>query len=83
MTIKIDGGRLTLDDVARFLEGPERVVVSSKVISRLKKVRRFIDRKLASHEPFYGINTGFGFLADRRIPDDDLEKISSCPMPWV
>jgi histidine ammonia-lyase len=75
MTIRIDGGRLTLDVVARFLEGPEQVVVSSKVTPRLKKVRRFIDQKLASREPFYGINTGFGFLANRRIPDDDLEKL--------
>lgn len=75
MTIKIDGGRLTLDDVARFLGGTERVVVARGVTSRLKKVRRFIEQKIASHEPIYGINTGFGILANRRIPDEDLEKL--------
>ncbi|MFH0798960.1 MAG: histidine ammonia-lyase [Pseudomonadota bacterium] len=71
----IDGGALSLAEMKEFLEGGVRVAVSSKAMARVKRARAFVEKKLASREPFYGINTGFGMLADRPIPPADLEKL--------
>ncbi len=74
MTLKIDGGKISLVEIRRFLGG-EKIEISAEAIARLKKVRSFVDRALDSGEPHYGINTGFGMLANKIIARDDLEKL--------
>jgi histidine ammonia-lyase len=73
--IILDGQSLTLADAQAFLEGKAKVRVTQDTMRRLGTVRKFIEKKMASHEPFYGINTGFGMLAAKRIPDEDLEEL--------
>lgn len=75
MTITLEGGGLTLDDVRAFMKGSDEVEVHAGVIKRLVKVRAYVDQKLASHEPFYGINTGVGLLANKRISDEELDQL--------
>lgn len=73
--ITLDGKSLTFDDVRTFLKGKAKVNVSQEALRYLKNSRKFVEQKLLSNEPFYGINTGFGMLASERIPDRDLEKL--------
>jgi histidine ammonia-lyase len=40
--------------------------------SRVTRSRKIVDRALADGRPHYGINTGFGVLADKRISDGNL-----------
>jgi len=75
MTIKIGKGKLGLDDIEKFIYDDEKVAVSGKCRAELRRVRKFVERKLKSDIPYYGINTGFGLLADKRIPDKDLELL--------
>lgn len=74
MVIKIDGGGISLAQIKSFLEG-EKIAVAADAMARVKKARAFVDRTLDSDEPHYGINTGFGRLARKRIPLRDLEKL--------
>lgn len=74
MSIKITGDRFSLDDIKRFLKGA-KVSVPSEVAAKLKKTRAFVEKKLNSKEPFYGINTGFGILANQRIDDKNLKLL--------
>ena len=73
--ITLDGKSLTLEDIGYFLKGKAKVRVANESLRRLKSSRNFVEEKLSSHEPFYGINTGFGMLASKRIPDRDLKKL--------
>lgn len=75
MNIILDGKSLTLAQVENFLNGSAKVHVTPETLRRLKQGRAFVDKKLKSHEPFYGINTGFGMLAHKRISDKDLELL--------
>jgi histidine ammonia-lyase len=75
MTIKIGEGKLTLEDIANFIYDDEKIAISAKCRANLNRVRKYVERKLESDIPYYGINTGFGLLADKRIPDDQLELL--------
>jgi len=74
MSIRIDGSPFSLDELRRFLEG-EKVEVSPSSKSRVRKVRAFVERALKSDRAYYGINTGFGLLSNRRIPKKELERL--------
>src|SRR5210317_43016 len=39
--------------------------------------RRIVEHALLDGEAHYGINTGFGVLADKRISDDELAKLQT------
>ena len=73
--LRIDGGSISFEDLKLFMDGKASVALSPQAKKRLLKVRAFVDKKLSSDEPFYGINTGFGILARQRIPRKDLEKL--------
>ena len=42
---------------------------------RVDAFRQIVEKALDSGETFYGINTGFGYLSDVTIPDDQLEQL--------
>ena len=43
----------------------------------LQRSRQFVDRALADGNPYYGINTGFGALAQKRIGSGDLSRLQT------
>ncbi|RPI28185.1 MAG: histidine ammonia-lyase [Acidobacteria bacterium] len=43
--------------------------------SRVRAARRLVEEALKGDEVYYGINTGFGALAQNRIPPDQLLKL--------
>lgn len=71
------GPSLTLDStsVRRLLLPGSRVTLSAQARRALNDSRAAIDRALGSGRPHYGINTGFGSLANRRINPDDLRTL--------
>ena len=47
----------------------------SKNQDSLKRSRQIVDKTLEGGETHYGINTGFGVLARKKIPSDQVEKL--------
>jgi len=74
-TISVDGQTLSIADVEAVARGGARVVLDAGARDRVATTRRTVERILASGEVAYGINTGFGRLADVRIPDDQLDRL--------
>lgn len=74
MTLKIDGKGFTLNELESFIEG-ENVELTKAARKRIEKVRKFVEGKLESKKPYYGINTGFGNMANCHIEREDLEKL--------
>ncbi len=72
MTVKLDGKSLSLDDVVAVSAGYEGVSVDDAVIARLHNARALVDEMARGDEPHYGINTGFGALAEKKIPKDKV-----------
>jgi histidine ammonia-lyase len=45
--------------------------------SAINTSHAFLERLIASEKPYYGINTGFGYFADRRIERDKLVELQT------
>lgn len=74
-TIKISGDFLSLDDIRPVYEGPVRVELTDTARHNLQKAHQVILDAIARGDVVYGVNTGFGKLADRRISPDDLAEL--------
>jgi histidine ammonia-lyase len=74
-TVRLDGRSLTLEDVAAVAARTARVEIDASVIARMNKARELVDEIAAGDEPAYGINTGFGALAEVRISRDELQQL--------
>jgi histidine ammonia-lyase len=75
MEILLDGTSLTLSQVAAAAGGGVKVRIAPQARARVLAARRLVDRIAQGDVPTYGINTGFGTLAEVSIPRADLEKL--------
>jgi histidine ammonia-lyase len=73
--VTLTGQSLTIDQVASVSRQGERVDIDPSAIERVERARAAVERHLATGEPLYGINTGFGKLASVRVPDDQLAEL--------
>lgn len=69
------GGPVGLADLARVASGRLRVVLPPAARSRMASSRRKLLALAGRGAPIYGVNTGFGELASRRIPDGQLARL--------
>src|SRR3989449_9695714 len=75
MRIVLSGDRLTLEQVGAVALGGARVELASEARERVRAARALVDRIAEGGTPTYGINTGFGTLAEVSIPRTDLRKL--------
>ncbi|MCC7075022.1 MAG: histidine ammonia-lyase [Deltaproteobacteria bacterium] len=71
-TVTLDGRSLRLEDVADVAHGRVQVEIAPAVLARLARARTHVDELAAGSEPHYGINTGFGALAEVKIPPEHV-----------
>jgi len=73
--ILLDGHHLTLDALARIAYGGERVGLSDAARAAVAASRAVVESHAARGTAVYGVNTGFGALADVAIPADQLAQL--------
>ena len=71
----VAGRPLTLEDVARVARHGARVHLSDDARARIRSGRDYVDRLLAEERNAYGITTGFGKLAQVRVPAADVRRL--------
>ena len=70
--VRVDGRTLTLEDVELVATQPSTVVeLAADARPRMEASRDFIEARVASGEPVYGVTTGFGRLADVAIAPEE------------
>lgn len=74
--IEIDGHHLSIEDVVAVSRHHEQVRISSTGLENITQSRAWLENILATDHPVYGINTGFGIFAERRISLGDSAKLS-------
>lgn len=72
--VEIDGASLTLEQTAAVADGAH-VTLAAGARSRISRARNFVEEIVARGEVVYGINTGFGALADVSIPHEKLREL--------
>jgi histidine ammonia-lyase len=70
--ILLDGTTLTLAQLLAVADGDAPVGLATHAAARVDAARLVVDRMAAGTDPVYGINTGFGALAETAIPRDAL-----------
>jgi histidine ammonia-lyase len=73
--IRITPAGLTLSELRRVWLEPVTVTIDDESCSRISASQARIDEVVASGEQVYGVNTGFGLLANVRVDDDDLVRL--------
>ena len=74
----LDGHSLTIENVVRVgRDSTSHISVTPESRRALLQSRRLVDRAIESGQTIYGINTGFGKLANVRIPQDQVEQLQT------
>ena len=73
--VLLDGDTLTLDEVVLIARGGARAQLSPAARDRVRRARALVEARLEDGRAHYGINTGFGTLAEVRIAREDLGRL--------
>ncbi|MCK5064260.1 MAG: aromatic amino acid lyase, partial [Candidatus Fermentibacteraceae bacterium] len=73
MAIVIDGTGLTVEKLIRVARHGEQVELSPAAEERIRNCRGMIDRKLATREIMYGVNTGIGEFSETLLNDEEIK----------
>ncbi len=75
MTIMIGAEKLTVNQLRTLATEPAPVAIASSALDLLDQGAATVARIVDSGRTVYGVNTGFGLLANTRINDADLETL--------
>lgn len=74
-TIVLSPAGASLDQLRLPFEGPVRIEVSAEADAAIRESHGVITGMIEAGQIIYGVNTGFGRLADRRISSEDLLEL--------
>lgn len=74
--LPLDAQPLLYHQLKDYLQHQQEVSITYAAHHRILRCRQYLDEKLSSSEtPFYGINTGFGYLQNVQINDDNIARL--------
>src|SRR6202167_5033965 len=73
--VVVDGSALAIDDVMAVARGQARASLAPSVAQRMETSRSVVVQALSGGAPVYGVNTGFGALADTPVGEADLAAL--------
>ncbi len=73
--VLIDGGFFTYDDFVKAIFDGAKIRISESVYENLVAMRKRLEEELKSGKTIYGVNTGFGALANKRIRNVEINKL--------
>ena len=73
--IALDGESLTPAQLVAIADGDVTVTLADGARSRIDASRAVVERHANDERPMYGINTGFGALAETAIAKEDLRRL--------
>jgi histidine ammonia-lyase len=76
-TVIVNGDALTVEDVMDVALGAASAELGPAVPVRMESSRKVVAAAIAGDAPVYGVNTGFGALADTRVAEKDLVRLQA------
>jgi histidine ammonia-lyase len=73
--VELRVGELSLPELRQIHAQPVKITLNQADRQRIALSSEMVDGIVARGDAAYGINTGFGLLAQTRIPDDQLELL--------
>lgn len=75
INIVIKPGTLTLHQLRKISRSPVTLSLDPNAIPAIERSTKVVEQVIAENRTVYGINTGFGLLANTKIAADDLETL--------
>ena len=73
--VQLDGSSLTLEALERVARDHVPLALADSARGRVRAARALVDHHAAGDAAVYGINTGFGSLAEVKIPHEQLAAL--------
>jgi len=73
--LPLSGRALSLATLREAAANRRPITLTAAARRRIRASRAIVDALHHSPEPHYGINTGFGILAHKRVPPADIERL--------
>jgi histidine ammonia-lyase len=73
MTYIIKGAGLTIEDVVNVARQNQQVELHPEALTRIKKCRAMLEKKIIAGEIMYGVNTGIGEFSEVVLSDDQVK----------
>ena len=73
--VTLDGNSLSIPDLVSLSDFSKKVQLGSEVGGRVDLARNYIEARVEQGDVIYGINTGFGKLANTKITFDKLKEL--------
>lgn len=73
--LTLNPGHLSLNELRKVSRSPLKLSLDASAIPAIEESTQVVDRVIAENRTVYGINTGFGLLANTRIAPEDLETL--------
>ena len=70
---ELNGKNLTVESLVNVARNNEKLKISDDSLSKIKKTREFLNKKVEAKEVIYGVNTGIGEFSEIVLPDDKLK----------
>lgn len=67
--------KIRLEDFIRVAREKEKIEIPKEAKISVEKARKFLEKVEEEEKPIYGVNTGVGYLAEKRIPKEKLKKL--------
>ncbi len=75
MTTVLHPGKVTLKQLRHLRSGADAIALDASANAAIDASAAAVQRILAKGEPAYGVNTGFGKLAHKRVQQDQLREL--------
>lgn len=66
---------LTVGIALRIAAGKQKGILSADIVSRIQLSQQYVQKIVEEDKTVYGINTGFGILANTRISEEDTRTL--------
>lgn len=70
---ELNGKNLTVESLVNVARNNTKLKISDDSLSKIKKTREFLNKKVKAKEVIYGVNTGIGEFSEIVLPDDKLK----------
>jgi histidine ammonia-lyase len=74
-SFEIKPGQLSLADLEKLVETQCACHLGEDALNAIDISRNYVERLIQQGKTIYGVNTGFGRLAQQRISHDDMERL--------
>jgi histidine ammonia-lyase len=74
-TVVVNGDGLTVEDVVDVAHGEAAAELAGTVPAKMEPSRAVVAAAISGDNAVYGVNTGFGALADTRVGERDLTRL--------